>query len=665
MRIGIFSDTYLPEINGVASSSATLAKELAKHGHDVYVVTTKIGHGKCEWEGNILRLGGIELKFLYGYSMTSFFHLDAYEEIKKLHLDLIHVQTEFGVGIFARICARQLNIPLVSTYHTTYEDYTHYVNLINSKTVDKAAKNIVGKLSRLYGDSSTEVIAPSEKTRQMLLRYKIKRNIYVVPTGLDIKRFNPKNTTAQTINAIREQFDIASDDKLIIFVGRIAKEKSIDIVIEAFNQLHDKTKKVKLLIVGGGPDLEGLQEMVKRYGIEDTVKFAGKVENNIIEHYYHSAQAFVSASLTETQGMTYVEALASGLMVFARYDNVLDDLVVKGQTGYFFKDANDLANQLLAFDKMSKEELKHHEDACIKQTYHYDEDIFYENIIHVYEQAILSYRNLFEIERIKTRDEYVELILRNPSDEKVDLLISYDTYFNFGLRKNEKLTSEMVEKLEKETIQMKAYVACVKMIARKDRTTKEIYDYLTNETACDIEMINDIVDQLEERNYINDHVYTQNMVHNMKMTLQGEKKIIHNLKKKGIPYDMIVDIIDSSDPDEEYENALKWAQKLQKTINGKSVKMKQKAMYQKLLARGFDVEIINRIMDDLSFNQETKDEIDNLKNCATKARRRYEKKAKDESSLRNSIFKYCIAQGYQTEDVYTVLDEMEWDDEND
>ena len=196
-----------------------------------------------------------------------------------------------------------------------------------------AAKNIVGKLSRLYGDSSTEVIAPSEKTRQMLLRYKIKRNIYVVPTGLDIKRFNPKNTTDKQIEEIRNKYDIAADDKLILFVGRVAKEKSIDIIIDAFKILHDKTSKIKLLVVGAGPDLDGLKAMASRYGINDTVKFAGRVENNIIEHYYHSAQAFVSASLTETQGMTYVEALASGLMVFARYDNVLDDLVIPEKTG--------------------------------------------------------------------------------------------------------------------------------------------------------------------------------------------------------------------------------------------------------------------------------------------------------------------------------------------
>lgn len=661
MKIGIFSDTYLPEINGVASSCDTLRRELEKNGHEVYVVTTKIGHGKCEWENNILRLGGIELKFLYGYSMTSFFHLDAYEEIKKLNLDIIHAQTEFGVGIFARICARHLNIPLVSTYHTTYEDYTHYINFINSKTVDMAAKNIVGKLSRLYGDSSTEVIAPSEKTRQMLLRYKIKRNIYVVPTGLDIKRFNPKNTTDKQIEEIRNKYDIAADDKLILFVGRVAKEKSIDIIIDAFKILHDKTSKIKLLVVGAGPDLDGLKAMASRYGINDTVKFAGRVENNIIEHYYHSAQAFVSASLTETQGMTYVEALASGLMVFARYDNVLDDLVIPEKTGYFFENAQDLADKLILFDQMNNQELINHRLDCIKQTANYDQDIFYENIMKVYHQAILSYRNLYEIERIKTRDEYVEIILHKPSDETVELLISYDTYFNRGLRKNEKLTNEQVEYLQKETIQMKAYVDCVKMISRKDRTTKEIYDYLTNETDCDIETINKIVDQLEERNYINDHVYTQNMVHNMKMTLQGEQKIINTLKKKGIPYDMIMEVIDSTDPDEEYQNALKWAQKLQNTINGKSTKMKQKMMYQKLLARGFESDIINRIMQDLNFNQENKDEIDNLKNCATKARRKYEKKAKDFSSLRNSIFKYCLAQGYQTEDIYAVLDEMDWD----
>ena len=163
MRIALFTDTYPPQINGVAASTSILRNELEKHGHDVVVVTTYKGSGKHKWDDDhkVLRLAGVQLKFLYGYVMTSPFHVSALEEIRKLNLDVIHAQTEFGVGLFARICAKQLQIPLVSTYHTTYEDYTHYVNFINSRKVDEIAKVGVAKLSRLYGDSSIEVIAPS------------------------------------------------------------------------------------------------------------------------------------------------------------------------------------------------------------------------------------------------------------------------------------------------------------------------------------------------------------------------------------------------------------------------------------------------------------------------------------------------------------------------
>ena len=173
MRIALFTDTYPPQINGVAASTSILRNELEKHGHDVVVVTTYKGSGKHKWDDDhkVLRLAGVQLKFLYGYVMTSPFHVSALEEIRKLNLDVIHAQTEFGVGLFARICAKQLQIPLVSTYHTTYEDYTHYVNFINSRKVDEIAKVGVAKLSRLYGDSSIEVIAPSMKTKEMLESY--------------------------------------------------------------------------------------------------------------------------------------------------------------------------------------------------------------------------------------------------------------------------------------------------------------------------------------------------------------------------------------------------------------------------------------------------------------------------------------------------------------
>ena len=247
MRIGLFSDTYPPQINGVANSTKILRDELEKHGHEVYVFCPKkIGTSEWSEDHKIYYLAGIELKFLYGYVMTSPIHLRAMNEVKALHLDMIHAQTEFGVGILARMCANQYNIPLVSTYHTTYEDYTHYVNFINSDKVDSVAKKAVAHLSKMYGDTSQAVIAPSKKTKDLLERYNVRSDIFVVPTGLPLDKFSPLNTNEEKTKKIHDEFGFTKQDKIIVYVGRIAEEKALDIVIDGFLKLHEECRDIKL-----------------------------------------------------------------------------------------------------------------------------------------------------------------------------------------------------------------------------------------------------------------------------------------------------------------------------------------------------------------------------------------------------------------------------------
>ena len=165
MRIGLFSDTYTPDINGVVSSIVTLQKELEKRGHEVFVITNHKALLSTQREGNVLRLPGLELKWLYGYKLTTPYHFSAKDEIRKMNLDVIHVHTEFGVGMFARIVAKYLNIPVVSTYHTMYEDYTHYINRFAIDEVDVLSKKFVTAFSRMISDNVHAVIAPSEKTK--------------------------------------------------------------------------------------------------------------------------------------------------------------------------------------------------------------------------------------------------------------------------------------------------------------------------------------------------------------------------------------------------------------------------------------------------------------------------------------------------------------------
>lgn len=661
MRIGLFSDTFPPDINGVANSTSILRNELKKHGHEVYVVAPRAGRGWAEWneDHTVLRLAGIELKQLYGYVMTSPFHINALNEIRKLNLDVIHAQTEFGVGIFARICAKNLSIPLVSTYHTTYEDYTHYANLFNSEKFDQEAKRAVAYLSRLYGDSSVEVIAPSMKTKELLEKYHVRSDIHVVPTGLELDRFRP-GTNPEKRAEIRNRFSIPLDAKLVIYVGRIAEEKSLDMVIDGFAEADQRGDHVYFLIVGSGPDADKEKQKVESLGLSDRIIFAGAVPSAEVADYYRCADAFVSASLSETQGMTFIEALASGLPLFARKDVVLEDLLLDGKTGWYFTDAHDLADRLEGFLSTSDEVLKQMSEAALEQVKPYSSETFYEKVLQVYHDAIDSYEHMLIVEDVRVKDDIVQLFLSDMQggSEDIRLSMTLDDYYNEGIRKGGKLSSHQIEQIRNNEPAVMAYEGCLKRILAKDRTRKEIYDWLTRNTDCSIEAINRIVDRLEQKGYLNDERYCEENISRMKVALLGEERILRELRKRGIPAEMIQQKL-AEHPDDELENAREYAEKAANSIHDDSVLMKQRKLKAKMLQRGFSSEISDSVIREMDFTEDEHNELENLRKCAQKARKRYEKKY-DSTQLRNHVFRYCAAQGYQSEDIYAILDEMEW-----
>ena len=163
MRIGIFTETYTPYISGLVTSEVMLKKGLEKLGHEVYVVTANLEgfHYEYNEEEHVLKIPGIPTG-IYDSRLTAVYPLKAVNKIKGWNLDVIHSQTEFAIGTFARIMAYQLDIPLVHTYHTMYEDYTHY---ITKGYFDKSSKKIVEYLTLFYCDkTASELIVPTKKS---------------------------------------------------------------------------------------------------------------------------------------------------------------------------------------------------------------------------------------------------------------------------------------------------------------------------------------------------------------------------------------------------------------------------------------------------------------------------------------------------------------------
>lgn len=659
MIIGLFSDTYTPEINGVVSSIVTLQQGLEAAGHTVYIITTHSSLMHISYENRVLRLPGIELKQIYGYVLSSPLHIRAYGVIKEMNLDIIHAHTEFGIGIFARVVSRLLHLPLVITYHTTYEDYTHYVNVFNSKAFEKVARKTVSQLSRVYIDTSDAIISPSSKTKTMLLGYGVKKDIHVVPTGLDLERFNPNHSSPQDIMALRSKLQIQEGRHIILYVGRIAREKSIDLVIQGFSKIDQNACPSHLIIVGGGPEEENLKKLAKELSISQLVSFVGKKPALEVPIYYHAAEAFVSASLTETQGMTFVEAFASHCPVFARPDDVLKELIREEETGYFFDTADMFAQKVQRHFELPESERNLMRQRVAHDAAPYERKNFIEKVMSVYRKALEDVNESMTLKSVLHNNDVVECAFIGRGERELTILVGAETFVKKGLRKGNTVNKSTIDELMSDEQFVKAYQACIRKLATKDRTIKEMYDYLTSNTTLSIREINTLIEHLEGKGYLNDLSYAQSMVSSLQGLLQGKNKIIQNLRKKGIPQAIIDQVIAQDKMENEVAQAIAWATKIKPTIHDRSLRASKQLLTQKMMHQGYDFNVIEVVMQSLNFADEEKTELENLRKAALKAKKRYASKYNG-TALRNATFSYLDHQGYSLDDIYIILNEMEW-----
>ena len=336
MRIGLFTDTFPPHINGVATSVYMLKTALERKGHEVFIVTVNDDalEYKFEEEDKIIRIPGIPIG-IYDYRLTGIYPVKAINVIRKWNLDVIHSHTEFGVGTFARIVSKQFDIPLVHTYHTMYEDYIHY---ITKGYFDRSSKKIVEYLTLFYCDKTVnELIVPTKKTYDLFKeKYEVNKNIHIVPTGIEIDRFYSENVNKEKIKDLKRIYNISKDDLVVIFVGRLAKEKNIEFLIRNHVSLVKHNKNIKLLIIGDGPDMDEYGNLVNELKMQNNIILGGKVPYTDIPCYYQLADIFVTASTTETQGLTVIEAMAGGIAPVCIKDESFINVVIDGLNGRIF-----------------------------------------------------------------------------------------------------------------------------------------------------------------------------------------------------------------------------------------------------------------------------------------------------------------------------------------
>ncbi len=386
MNVLLCSDTYPPEINGVATSTFNLRKTLLAHGEKVLVVTTNPFSNKVTFENGVLRIPGIYLKKFYGYRMSNFYSKEAMKIIERFKPDIVHCQTDIGVGIFGTIVASRFHCGMVYTFHTMLEDYSYY---ITHGYFDRAARHIIRFYFKGQSVRFNEFIAPSDKIKDYLRSIQIDSSISVIPTGIELDRFAIKNKNDEDVSALKAKLGIEPDDFVILSLGRIAKEKSIDVLLRGYAKFLQSPQKrrTKFLIIGWGPAENELKELSGRLGIEDNVIFGGACKPDETQRYYHLGDCFASASITETQGLTFMEAMAAELPVLARYDDNLIGTIKEGETGFFFNNEGDFAEKLAFLIDLPNEKRRKIIDEAIKAIDPYSMEKFYQNAMGVYRRV--------------------------------------------------------------------------------------------------------------------------------------------------------------------------------------------------------------------------------------------------------------------------------------
>jgi 1,2-diacylglycerol 3-alpha-glucosyltransferase len=389
MRIALFTETYVPYINGVVTHVKALHDGLEKLGHTVLVVTVDI-HARHHYiRDGVLYCPAAELKKIYHFGLASPLSLKRLKLLVDFKPDVTHIHQEFGVGLSGALIAKSLNLPLVYTMHTMYDDYLYYI--VPPKLVPML-KKIAHRYFKSLAKKATELTGPSMKVQEYFDSCGLKKSVNVVPNPVELDVFNPSNIEWSRVADLRKKYGIQDDEILVSFCGRLGREKSVDVLLNNWAKNVKKEDKFKLMILGGGPCLEELKAQAKSLGIEDMVIFTGMIDHGDLPVYYGACQLYVTASLSDTNSISMKEAMATGLPVLHIHDPLNAGQVVNGVNGYIYHDADEMYDILKRYQAMNNDERDALRSSVINSVKIYGCEALAEYLIKVYKKAILKKR---------------------------------------------------------------------------------------------------------------------------------------------------------------------------------------------------------------------------------------------------------------------------------
>jgi len=392
MHIAFFTNFYLPVVNGVSRSVESFREALTKQRHNVFV----FAQAANEYEDKvpfIFRYPALALPV--SIEVPAVIPVSPFVDqlLPLLKPDVIHTHHPILLGQTAARKAKELNVPLIFTFHTRYQEYTHYIPL-PQEAIQEFIKSAIQTWLRTFMRMCQHIIIPSESMKEILIRdYGLQDSYTVIPTGMDLTPF-----------ALADGKEIRSrlgwqKDKVLISIGRLAQEKNWPVLLQAVKKVFRKHPDLRVVIIGDGVEKRNLQELAAELGIAERVTFTGEVSFSEVPAYLKAADLFAFASITETQGLVTMEAMAAGLPVVAVNGSGTCDIIDEGKQGFLVpNNATALAksiNELLGSPTLMK---KFRRNALAKAKT-FDVEVQAARLVDVYKQAIQD----------KAREQYVTI----------------------------------------------------------------------------------------------------------------------------------------------------------------------------------------------------------------------------------------------------------------
>lgn len=381
MRIAIFTNNYLPNPYGVSGSVESFRKEFEKLGHEVYIFAP-------EWRGyhdknpRVFRYPSISIRLKkIKYPLPILYSRKISKILENFKIDTVHSQHPNLLGSVAMKWAKKKSIPIIFTWHTLYDQYTHFFSFIP----EKFAAWWTIRNARNYANKCDQIIVPTPSVGEIIKKWGVgNKNITAIPTGVEERQFaNPDR------KSVRGKYKINSDEILLFVMTRLTEEKNMEFLVDAVLEILQKNSNTKLMICGDGNLKNVLEKKVLDAGLENKAIFVGIVGDEEKKNYYAAGDIFVYASKSETQGMVLTEAMYSGLPIVAVRATGVRDIVEDKKTGYLVgedkKEFGEAVQELIDDEDLRR---KFGEEAKKVAKEKYTAKVCAEKMIEVYEKTI-------------------------------------------------------------------------------------------------------------------------------------------------------------------------------------------------------------------------------------------------------------------------------------